>query len=71
MAVMHFVTQFTNVSRLLEFIVENKETCLGKTVLKMWSQIHRKYQMCLQNYVLEKSAKTKRKKIIRKTHENV
>ena len=38
MAVTHFVTHFTHVSRHFGVYCKNNKNCWGKTVLKMWSQ---------------------------------
>ena len=48
---------------ILEFRVENKKKYLGKTVLKMWSQILRKMAYVSTKLLLEKNAKTKKNKI--------
>ena len=45
----------------MEFIVKNKNNYLGKTVLKMRSQIERKISYVSAKQLLEKSAKTKKK----------
>ena len=59
---MHFVKPFSHVSRHLECRLQNK-TNLGKTVLKMWSQICQKKVDVSTKLLLEKSAKTKKKKL--------
>ena len=51
---------------ILEFRIEAEEkNCLGKTVLKMWSQICEKKPMCQQNYFQKKVRKLKTKKKIK------
>ena len=45
-AVTHFVTHFTHVSRHFGVESRKQKNCLGKTVLKMWSQNN---QLCPQN----------------------
>ena len=58
MAVIHFVTHVKHVSRHFEVCSKNKNTCLGKTVLKMWSQIYQKKIAYLSiKLPLEKSPK--------------
>ena len=50
MAVTHFVAQFTHVSRHFGgYCRKQKKRCLGKTVLKMRSQICENFFVCLQN----------------------
>ena len=46
---------------ILEFREENKKKYLGKTVLKMWSQILQKMAYESTKLLLEKSAETKNK----------
>ena len=55
---------------ILEYRVENKKNYLGKTVLKIWSQILRKMAFVSTKLFLEKNAK-KLNKIKLKNHENV
>ena len=45
---------------ILEFRIENKKDFLGKTVLKMRSQILRKMAYETTKLLLEKNAKTKK-----------
>ena len=54
---------------ILEFRVENKKNYLGKTVLKMWSQILRKMAYVSTKLLLEKNANSKKLKT--KNHESV
>ena len=39
---------------ILEFRVENKKNCLGKTVFKMWSQICEQMAYVSTKFLLEK-----------------
>ena len=71
-AVTHFVTQVTHVSRLLEFTVENIKNYLGKCGLRF----NKKLAYVSPKILLEKSAKTMKKKIKnkiknKKKYENV
>ena len=59
MAVTHFVTQFTHISRHPRVKNRKQKKCLGKTVLKMWSQICGKKVNESTKVLLEKSSKTK------------
>ena len=56
MAATHFVAQFIDI---FELTVENPNKSLGKTVLKMWSQIYYKSNVS-KKVVLERSAKIKK-----------
>ena len=64
MAVTHIVTHLNMFLDILEFTEENKKNCLGKTVLKIWSQMLTKNGLSVHKLLLEKSAKTKKKKYI-------
>ena len=65
---MHFVTQFTQVSRHFLVYSRKSKKKLGKTVWKMWSQIcEKKNGLCVHTTTFRKSAKTKKKKKKRKT----
>ena len=58
MAVTHFVTHFTHVSRHFGVYSRiQKKNCLGKTVLKIWSQMLQKNGLIVHKPTLEKSAK--------------
>ena len=60
---MHFVSQFAHVSRHFGVYTYSRkqEKYLGKTVLRMWSQIKRKISYVSTKLLFEKSAKTKNK----------
>ena len=62
MAVTHFVTQFTHVSRNFGHYSRKQKKYLGKTGLKMWSQIYKKNGLCVHKTTFKKSAKKCKKK---------
>ena len=58
MAVTHFVTQFTHVSRHFGvYSRKQKNNYLGKTVLKIWSQIKNKHCLCVPKTPFRKKCK--------------
>ena len=60
MAVTHFVTHFTHVSRHFGvYCRKQNKKCLGKTVLKMGSQMLTKNGLKVAKTTFRKSAKTK------------
>ena len=60
---MHFVMQFTHVSRHFRvYKNDKKKHCLRKTALKMWSQICEKIAYVSTKLRLKKCAKTKKKR---------
>ena len=68
MAVTHFVTQFTHVSRHFGVCSRKQnKNYLGKTVLKMWSQILRKMACVSTKLLLEKNEEKKEEKNNMKT----
>ena len=62
MAGMHFLTQFTHLSRQIRVQSRKKKHCLGKTVLNMMTQICEQMAYVSTKLLLEKSAKTKQNK---------
>ena len=51
---------------ILEFTVENNKKCVGKTVLKMWSQMLTKNGLNVQKRTFRKKKKKKRRKKMKK-----
>ena len=63
MSVMHFVTQFTQVSRHFLVYSRKSKKKLGKTVWKMWSQICEKKMVYVSTQLLlEKVQKLRKRK---------
>ena len=66
MAVTHFVTQFTHVSRHFGvYSRKQNKKCLGKTVLIMWFQICDKMAYVSTKLLLEKSEEKKSKTLLK------
>ena len=57
-----FVTHFTHVSRHFLFTVENKKNCLGKTFLKMRSQMVKKNRGSVHKTTFKKCENKKKSK---------
>ena len=67
MAVRHFVTNFTYVSRHFGVYCRKEEEKIVKTVLKMWSQMFKKNGLRVHNTTFRKKVqKLQQKKIIKK-----
>ena len=59
LAVMHFVPQFTHVSRQFSFQRRKLKNKLGKAVLKVWSQICEKNRLYVHKTTFRKKVQKK------------
>ena len=68
-AVTHFVTQFTHVFKILEFIVENKKILFRENCFENVVSDLKKNVLCVHTTTFRKIAKTKKKQ--KKKHQNI